>query len=109
MNSNAASSFAVGEATIDDIPSAYREGRATALGVAQAHLDRIEAYDRKGPALGAVIITNPHALGDAAALDAHWQKTGEMVGPLHGIPVLVKDNYDVPGLQTTAGSSALIG
>ncbi len=103
------STFAVEETTVDDIHSAYREGRATARGVTQAHLDRIAAYDRKGPALGAVIITNPQALADAAALDTHWQKTGTMVGPLHGIPVLVKDNYDAAGLQTTVGSSALIG
>lgn len=109
MNCDAVSSFAVEEATIDEIHSAYREGRATALGVTQAHLDRIAAFDRKGPALGAVIVTNPQALADAAALDAHFKKTGAMVGPLHGIPVLVKDNYDVAGLQTTAGSSALIG
>jgi len=102
-------SFAVEEATVDDIHAAYRAGRATALSVTQAHLDRIAAYDRKGPILGAIIITNPRARADAAALDAHLQKTGRMLGPLHGIPVLVKDNYDAAGLQTTAGSSALIG
>jgi amidase len=103
------STFAVEEATIDEIHAAYREGRATARSVTQAHLDRIAAYDRKGPMLGAVIMTNPQALEDAAALDAQWRKTGRMAGPLHGIPVLVKDNYDAAGLQTTAGSSALIG
>lgn len=109
MSRDATSLFAVEEATVDDIHAAYREGRATAQIVTQAHLDRIAAYDRKGPALGAVIVTNPHALAGAAALDAHVQKTGKMVGPLHGIPVLVKDNYDVAGLQTTAGSSSLMG
>jgi Asp-tRNA(Asn)/Glu-tRNA(Gln) amidotransferase A subunit family amidase len=109
MMRDAASSFAVEEATIEAIHAAYRDGRATAVGVTQAHLDRIAAYDRKGPMLGAVIITNPQALADAAALDAHLRKTGRLAGPLHGIPVLVKDNYDVAGLQTTAGSSALIG
>src|SRR3984957_16402437 len=109
MNRDAASNFAVEEATIDDIHAAYRDRRATALSVTRAHLDRIAAYDRKGPVLGAVIVTNSHALAEAAALDAHFAKTGTMVGPLHGIPVLVKDNYDVAGLQTTAGSSALMG
>src|ERR1700733_14377569 len=109
MVGNATSGFAIEEATIDDIHAAYRDGTATAIGVTQAHLDRIAAYDRRGPALGVVIVTNPHALVDAAALDAHFEKTGTMVGPLHGIPVLVKDNYDAAGLQTTAGSSALIG
>jgi len=109
MIPDAAATFEVEDATIEEIQAAYRDGRATVLGVTQAHLDRIAAYDRQGPALGAVIITNPQALADAAALDTQLQKTGRMVGPLHGIPVLVKDNYDVAGLPTTAGSSALIG
>lgn len=109
MNASKTTAFAIEEATIADIHSAYRDARITARAVTQAHLDRIAAYDRKGPALGAVIVTNPQALADAEALDAHLQRTGEMAGPLHGIPVLVKDNYDVGGLQTTGGSSALIG
>jgi amidase len=109
MSGDIASRLSIEEATIDDIHLAFREGRATAVGVTQVHLDRIAAYDRKGPALGAVIITNPHALADAAALDAYFRKNRALVGPLHGIPVLVKDNYDVAGLQTTAGSAALIG
>jgi Asp-tRNA(Asn)/Glu-tRNA(Gln) amidotransferase A subunit family amidase len=103
------SAFVVEEITIADTQAAYRAGKASARSVTQAHLDRIAAYDRKGPALGAIIIANPQALADAAALDAHWQKTGTMVGPLHGIPVLVKDNYNVAGLQTTGGSAALLG
>jgi amidase len=79
------------------------------MSVCQAHLDRIAAYDRKGPALRAIIINNPDALSDAAALDAALESTGKLVGPLHGIPVLVKDNYDVADLQTTGGSAALLG
>ncbi|HKT18277.1 MAG TPA: amidase [Stellaceae bacterium] len=109
MNRDPASAFAVEEATIEEIHAAYRAGKTTARSVTQAHLDRIAAYDRRGPALGAVIVTNPKALADADLLDAGLQKTGVMSGALHGIPVLVKDNYDVAGLQTTAGSSALLG
>ncbi len=101
--------FPVEEATVAAIHAAYREGRATAAAIAQAHLDRIAAYDRKGPAIGAIILINPQALADAAALDARLKETGRLAGPLHGIPVLVKDNYDVAGLQTTGGSAALLG
>lgn len=104
-----AQGFAVEEASIESLHAAYRDGRATARGVTQAHLDRITAYDRKGPAIGAIILTNPQALADADGLDAQWRQTGRLVGPLHGIPVLVKDNYDVAGLQTTGGSGALLG
>jgi amidase len=101
--------FSVEEATIADLQSAYREGRTTARAVTQAHLERIKAYDRRGPMLGAVITVNSRALEDAEALDAGLRNTGRMAGPLHGIPVLVKDNFDVAGLQTTGGSVALNG
>ena len=109
MNSDATTGFAIEEATIEGIHAAYRARKATARGVTQAHLHRIAAYDRKGPALGAIIQTNPQALTDADTLDAHWQKTGTLLGPLHGIPVLVKDNYDAAGLPTTGGSGTLLG
>ena len=104
-----ASPLVIEESTIADLHAAYRAGSATALDVVGAHLDRIAAYDRKGPALGAVIVTNPDVLAEAARLDDHLRETGRLAGPLHGIPVLVKDNFDVAGLQTTGGSSALIG
>lgn len=101
--------FKVEEASVADIHRAYLAHRTTAKAVVQGSLDRIEAYDRRGPQLWAVVLTNPDALADAEALDRHFAETGEFVGPLHGIPVLVKDNYDIAGLQTTGGSSALIG
>ena len=104
-----APSFAVEEASIADIQAAYLSGRTTARAVTQAFLDRIAAYDRKGPQLWAITVTNPAALQDADALDARLRATGKLTGPLHGVPVLVKDNYDVAGLQTTGGSAALIG
>jgi Asp-tRNA(Asn)/Glu-tRNA(Gln) amidotransferase A subunit family amidase len=57
--------------------AAYVSGRSTAVSVCQAHLDRIAVYDRKGPSLGAIIINNPDALSDAAALDAALESTGK--------------------------------
>ncbi len=101
--------FRVEEASIADIHAAYRAGVTNAGAVTQAFLDRIEAYDRRGPALWSIIVTNPHAPSEAEALDRHFAATGDFAGPLHGIPVLVKDNYDVAGLQTTGGSAALLG
>ncbi len=88
------------EATIADIHAAYRAGKTTARTVTQHYLHRIAAYDRRGPALGAVILTNPDALATADALDAQFHARGHLSGPLHGIPVLVKDNFDVAELQT---------
>ena len=101
--------FEVAEATIADIHAAYLSGRATARDVTQAYLDRIAACDKKGPALGLVISVNPRALDEADALDAALKATGKLTGPMHGIPVLPKDNFDVAGLQTTGGSAAMIG
>jgi amidase len=101
--------FRVEEKSIADFHAAYRTAATTACAVTRAFLDRIEAYDRKGPQLWAIVVTNPNAFADAEALDRAYAQTGELVGPLHGIPVLVKDNYDVAGLQTTGGSAALLG
>jgi len=101
--------FTVFERSIAELHEAIRSGAATARAIAQASLDRIEAFDRKGPALWSIICTNPSALEDAEALDQHFRQTGRFKGPLHGIPVLVKDNYDVAGMQTTGGSAALLG
>ena len=82
------------------------EGKLTSSDLTQAYLDRIAAVDDAGPALNAVIELNPRALADAAALDAE-RKAGRIRGPLHGLPVLIKDNVDVAGLVNSAGSLAL--
>ncbi|HWK95559.1 MAG TPA: amidase family protein [Pseudolabrys sp.] len=95
--------FAVVEATIDDIHVAYRDGRLTARALVQAYLDRIEAYDRNGPKLNSVISLNSEALAEADRLDA-LAKNGQWAGPLHGIPLLLKDQIDVKGMRTTLGS-----
>ena len=95
--------FALPETTIAEIHAAYRAGALTARGLVQAYLERIEAYDRNGPAINSIVSVNPKALEDAARLDAAFDKDGP-VGPLHGIPVIVKDQADVAGMPTTMGS-----
>src|SRR4029453_18010025 len=82
------------------------EGKLTSRDLTQAYLDRIAAVDDAGPALNAVIELNPRALADAPALAAE-RKAGTIRGPLHGLPVLIKDNVDVAGLVNSAGSLAL--
>ncbi|HXF75557.1 MAG TPA: amidase family protein, partial [Methylomirabilota bacterium] len=95
--------FEIIEATIDKIHAAYRSGKLTCRELVQAYLDRIEAYDKRGPAINAIITINPHALKEAEGLD-HALKTSGFVGPLHGIPMIVKDQADTKGMPTTLGS-----
>ena len=74
----------------------------------QSYIDRIEAYDKKGPTLNAIIMINPNALATADALDAQFAQSGTMA-PLHCIPIIVKDNYDTTDMPTSAGSLSLKG
>ena len=100
---------ALEEATVDELQGALRAGRLTAAALARRCLERIDALDRHGPALRAVIEANPDALAIAAALDRERRERGPR-GPLHGVPVLVKDNLDTADrMATTAGSLALAG
>ena len=101
--------FDLMEATVAQIHAAMREGTLTCRELVEAYLDRIEAYDQKGPAINSVITINPHALGEADACDAYFEANGEFCGPLHGIPVMLKDNFNTMDMQTTAGSVALKG
>jgi hypothetical protein len=103
-----AESFSLEEARIADVHAAMRDGRLTARRLVEMYLDRIDAYDKKGPALNAVILVNPRALATAEDLDTRFRASGP-VGPLHGIPVLLKDNVDTADLATTAGSLSLKG
>ena len=97
------------ELTIADLQKMMGAGEQTARSVTEAYLRRIDAIDRGGPELRSVIEVNPDALQLADALDAE-RKAGKLRGPLHGIPVLVKDNIDTADrMATTAGSLALVG
>jgi amidase len=91
------------EATIDDIHAAYKSGQFTCRELVQMYLDRIEAFDKKGPSINAIITINNDALKEADRLDAAYKASGP-VGPLHGIPVIIKDQADVKGMPTTLGS-----
>lgn len=94
------------DATIAELQRAMRNGEITAVELVDFHLARIAAYDDTGPALSAIIAINPHARDEAAALDAERAESGPR-GPLHGIPVVVKDNIDTAEMPTTAGSLVL--
>ncbi|MFN7936102.1 MAG: amidase family protein [Bryobacteraceae bacterium] len=95
--------FDVMEATVASIHAAFQSGKLTARQLTQMYLDRIEAFDRNGPKINSVINVNPRALEDAAQLDAAYKKSGP-VGPLHGIPIVLKDQMDAAGIPTTLGS-----
>jgi amidase len=94
------------DATIPELQRAMRSGKLTSLELVDFYLDRIAAYDDAGPTLKALITVNPHARDEAAALDAERASSGPR-GPLHGIPVVVKDNIDTAEMPTTGGASAL--
>src|SRR2546428_743073 len=96
--------FNIMETTIDDIHAEYKSGRLTSHQVVQMYLDRIEAYDQKGPAINSIITLNKNALAEADKLDAAFKQNGSFVGPLHGIPIILKDQVDAAGFPTTLGS-----
>jgi amidase len=102
-------SFHLGEATVSSIHRAIRSGELTARRLVELYLARIEAYDRSGPRLNAVLTVNDHALADAEALDEEFRHTGLLAGPLHGIPVLLKDCINTADMPTTYGSIAFKG
>ncbi len=98
-----APAFDVLETTIAQVHAAYAAGTLTARDLVQAYLDRIAAYDQQGPAINAIITLNDQALDDAQRLDDAFARMG-LTGPLHGIPVIIKDQVDVAGMPTTMGS-----
>src|SRR5688572_8755008 len=105
----AISPFDLEEATLADLQAGMVSGRMTARSITQQYIARIEELDRKGPTLRHVIEINPDALSIASSLDQE-RKAGRVRGPLHGIPILLKDNIDTADrTTTTAGSLALEG
>ncbi|HKD27030.1 MAG TPA: amidase family protein [Xanthobacteraceae bacterium] len=99
----ASAPFQIVEATIDDIHMAFRSGRLTARQLVQGYLDRITAYDKQGPNINSIITINPDALAEADKLDEAFRLSG-LVGPLHGVTILVKDEVDTAGMPTTLGT-----
>lgn len=100
--------FHVEEATIAEIHTAMKAGRLTCHALVQQYLRRIEAYDKSGPALNAIVMVNPRALTEADDFDRRFAQTG-LTGALHCIPLIVKDNFETIGLQSANGSLALAG
>ncbi len=107
-SSAAVRTVAVEERSILDLQEAMASGAATARELTAASLARIAAYDKQGPALNAMIAMNPRALAEADALDRERRQRGPR-GPLHGIPIVIKDNYETADMPTTGGSVALAG
>src|SRR3954447_18372571 len=101
--------FQIEEATIDGIHEAMRSGETTSAALVDEYRARIDAIDRDGPRLNSVLALNEQAAERAAELDAELARAGELSGPLHGIPVLVKDCVETEGIETTFGSEALKG
>src|SRR5258708_21792914 len=95
-------------ATIADLNAVFADGTLTSEQLVSAYLKRIEAYDKQGPAINAIITLNKKALDEARQLDAE-RKSGNVRQPLHRLPVVVKDNYDTVDMPTTAGSQLLEG
>jgi amidase len=101
-------SFALLEATIPQLHAALTAGTVTSRQLVAMYLARINAYDKKGPALNAISVVNKNALAEADKRDAE-RRAGAAHGLLYGIPIIVKDNYDTSDMQTAAGSLSLAG
>ena len=94
----------IDELTIDQVHAAYKSGTYTCRHLVEAYLERIKSLDQVGPKLNAITVVSPFSLDEADALDAHYKSQASFVGPLHGIPVIVKDQCDTKGVETTYGN-----
>lgn len=100
--------FILIDATIPELQAAMEAGKMTSQGLVQQYLDRIEAYDDNGPKLNAILAINPNALNEASQLDEEREQQGAR-GPLHGIPIILKDNYNTKDMPATGSSATLDG
>ena len=100
--------FEVEEATIADVHDAMKAGRLTCRALVEAYLNRIAAYDKNGPAINSIILINPDAAKQADELDRRFAQSG-LTGPLHCVPMIVKDNFETKGLQSSNGALAFQG
>lgn len=105
---NANDNFQLLETSIDDIHSAMRSRKLTCHSLVEHYLARIDAYDKSGPGINAILYINPNALKEADEMDVVFKKTNHM-NALHCIPLVIKDNYNTADMPTTAGSSSLAG
>ncbi|HKL16106.1 MAG TPA: amidase family protein, partial [Balneolaceae bacterium] len=96
------------EASIGELQSRLDDGQIMSVDLVDFYLARIEAFDKNGPSLNSIAYINPNAREQAEILDQERLENGPR-GPLHGIPILVKDNYETRGMPTTAGSKSLAG
>ncbi|RYY01775.1 MAG: amidase [Gammaproteobacteria bacterium] len=101
--SSSVHALSVEEATIADVQAAFLSGQMTARQLVTEYLKRVDAYDQQGPYINSIINLNPNALAEADALDEKLKRTGKLSGPMHGIPVLVKDCIDAVGMPMTSG------
>jgi amidase len=108
LSTQAPRRFQIEETTIAQIQSAFRDGSLTCRSLVELYLARIDANDKQGAALNAIVQANPDALKAADDLDRRFLQSGP-VGPMHCVPVLVKDNYETIDMPTTAGSLSLKG
>lgn len=106
-NPESPTDFQIEEATIAGAREAMREGRLTARALVDAYCARITAYDQAGPAINAVVTVHDAAAARADELDTAFAASGEFSGPLHGMPILVKDNVETSAMPTTQGSIGL--
>ncbi len=108
LQAQTAAPFEVEEATIAQVHNAMRDGRLTCRELVQAYIRRIHTYDKNGPAINSIVTLNPEALKEAEELDRRFAQAG-LTGPLHCVPMIVKDNFETRGLQTSDGALAFAG